>query len=76
MEVVVVVHTDEEDVALHWSRGFKAMEENLCRDYSRDQASCRELEVSSWRSNLSGCDSVEMQIFIVVLVFLKIKACD
>nr|GMC81765.1 phosphatidylinositol:ceramide inositolphosphotransferase 1-like isoform X1 [Ipomoea batatas] len=74
MEVVVVVHTDEEDVALHWSRGFKgiflidllflfcgeAMEENLCRDYSRDQASCRELEVSSWRC--LKCESIYVSI--------------
>lgn len=32
----------------------EAMEENLCRDYYRNQPTSRELEVPSCRSNLSG----------------------
>ncbi|KVI12115.1 Sphingomyelin synthase-like domain-containing protein [Cynara cardunculus var. scolymus] len=39
-------------VALHRSRGFQAMEKNLCRNCNRNQSSSGELEVYSWRFNL------------------------
>ncbi|KAL3622836.1 Phosphatidylinositol:ceramide inositolphosphotransferase 1 [Castilleja foliolosa] len=42
------------DVVLHWSRGFKVMEENLCRDHYRNQPSYRELEVYFRGAHLSG----------------------
>ncbi|KAG4123782.1 hypothetical protein ERO13_D11G347200v2 [Gossypium hirsutum] len=44
MEVVVVRLQDD---ALHWSRSFEVMEENLCRGNYRDQSSSRQLEIRS-----------------------------
>lgn len=40
------------DVALHWSRGFQALEKNMCRNYNWNQPSSGELEVYSRRFNL------------------------
>lgn len=56
MEVVVTRQEQEQEQehdALHWSRSFKAMEENLCRNYYRNQPARRQLEIPSRRSSLS-----------------------
>ena len=61
MEVVVSLlrpklhhKLQQEHVVLHWSRGIKAMEENLCRNDYRNQPSSRELEVPTRWSCLSA----------------------
>ncbi|MBA0697908.1 hypothetical protein Goari_021427, partial [Gossypium aridum] len=50
MALVVTRHQDD---ALHWSRSFKVVEENLCRDNYGDQPSSRQLEIPSCWSNFS-----------------------
>ncbi|KAD5317482.1 hypothetical protein E3N88_17428 [Mikania micrantha] len=41
---MALAFTQSYDVVLHWSRGFQALEKNLCGNYNRNQPTCGELE--------------------------------